>query len=158
MKTILAVAGSLLALATVHCSSTAGTGKAAGNPSLGLSPSDFCQQICTRVSGCDTSHDVDTCAQSCDNDLASSYPKLRGDLVANVEACWSKKDCKTVLLSASALDSCADEAEESLAPTSAGTSFCDGLDTSWKKCGESLDKSRCLHLAKRYNDDANIEA
>jgi hypothetical protein len=150
--TVLAFAASILAVA---CSSTVTQGSGnAGGSSLALSPSDFCRNICTRVNACDNARDVDTCAQECTNSLASIYPKLRSDLVSGVETCWQKKDCKNVLLSSSALDSCADEADESLAPTSAGTAFCDGLDGAWTKCGESLDKSKCLHLAKQYNDDA----
>src|SRR5262252_2231497 len=152
--TLIAFAASLFAMA---CSSTVtngggGSGNASG--SLAVSPSEFCHDICSRVNQCDNARDVDTCTQQCSNDLASAYPKLRGDLVSNVEVCWQKKDCRTVLDSPSAFASCADEADESLAPTSAGTAFCDGLDRAWTKCGESLDKSKCLHLAKEYNDDA----
>jgi hypothetical protein len=159
MKTILLALTATFSLASVHCagSSTAangtGGGSGEGATTLTTSPSDFCHAVCTRVNACDSTADVDTCANECENGFASVYPKLRGDIVANVEHCWQEKDCKTVLSSTSAFASCIDEAEASVAPTSTGTAFCDGLDASWKKCGESLDRAKCLGLVKEYNDD-----
>jgi hypothetical protein len=157
MKTALTTFTAVLSLAAVHCSSsnsgTSGSG-GTGSASLATSPADFCHAACTRVNACDSTSDVDTCAGKCSNDLASVFPKLRDDFVSNVEHCWQQKDCRNVLDSSSAFSSCVDEAEESIAPTQAGTSFCDGLDKSWKKCSLSLDRSKCLGLVKEYNDTA----
>jgi hypothetical protein len=161
MKTALSVFTAVLGVATLHCLST-GSGQGSSRSSAGSSTlttaADFCHQSCARVGTCDTTKDVDTCSSECSNNLASVFPKLRGDFVDNVEQCWQQEDCRTVLESSSAFSSCVDEAEASLAPSTSGTSFCDGLDASWKKCGTALDRAKCLGLVKQYDDDALGEA
>ncbi len=160
MKTTLhAIVASVLSLAALHCTaSTTGTGGgssgSSGDTTTAASALEFCNSVCTRVNTCDQSEDVDTCSNQCSNAFASIYPKLRGDFVANVQKCWDRKDCKHVLGSTTVFSSCVAEAVESIAPSAAGTSLCDDIDTSLKKCSSSLDRANCLSIVKRYNDTA----
>jgi hypothetical protein len=165
-RSSLTIASALLALASLNCSGTSNGGAAGSNAnangrsasSSSASSAEFCESYCTRANTCDTTRDVDTCTNRCENDFASLFPKLRADLLSGVETCWQRNDCKRVLESSSALGSCVDEAQESLAPTAAGTAFCEDLDVSWKKCGIALERSKCLRLAKQYNDEALTDA
>ncbi|HEY0709574.1 MAG TPA: hypothetical protein VGG33_22375 [Polyangia bacterium] len=122
--------------------------------------SQFCTSLCTRQNSCDSTRDVQTCTNQCKNNLAVSFPKLRGEVVNMVSTCTTQKDCKTILLAADVvLDTCSREAAASLAPTATATSFCDAVIAAQNKCTmTAVDRAACLELAKRANDPALEEA
>src|SRR5262245_4802929 len=88
-----------LSLAFVHgCSSSSSSDGGGGGIGAGggASPADFCKKSCARAQACDSSIDMQTCQDECGNSAAVLVPKLRADVVASIEACVDKKDCRTV--------------------------------------------------------------
>lgn len=117
----------------------------------------FCGSLCGRQETCDTSLDVQTCKNSCTNNFAAVFPKLRQDVVSLIVECFDAKDCRTVL-EGNVVGTCAEEAVASVAPSGEATAFCDGLAAAKKKCGSTTTKAACLDQAKLYSDEAIVEA
>ena len=123
----------------------------------GASLSDFCSGYCGKLTTCDNTRDAQTCAASCNNQLAAIFPKLRSDVVVSVESCIESQDCKTSLDS-DTIATCATQAEASVAPSDAATQFCNAWVGASTKCGAAIDKAMCLNVAKLFNDDALMQA
>jgi len=113
----------------------------------------FCSGYCKRIGGCDNTRDVQTCENTCKNQNAAVFPKLRSDVVSKISTCIDALDCKTVLGS-DVVSSCSAEAVAQVAPSEVGKRFCDDLGATDTKCERSLDKAKCLDRAKLYNDKA----
>ena len=140
------------------CSSSGGSG--GGNPNGNVAPggggttiASFCSAACSKVEQCDSTADTSTCTASCQNSYAVIGPKLRPEFVAGMSNCFTNKDCATVL-SGDADAACADEAAAALAPSAAGTAFCDALQSAANQCGGSSDKASCLAAVKQFSDPA----
>jgi len=148
---------SLLAGLGVACSvqtNGAGPGSASAADTKG-----FCDAYCGRVTECDSSKDLDTCRNNCTSGLASTLPKMRGDVTQQIQSCIDAKDCKAIL-AGNVTSTCVDEASESVAPSDAAKKFCDDYAAAKKKCGVTVDKADCLGDTKLYNDGTigNAEA
>jgi hypothetical protein len=158
---LLSVLSLVVALPIGGCSNPTGEGagksQAPGSAGSGTSISSYCFAVCGKSTDCDSSVDIGTCANKCENDNAAAGPKLRGDYLSRLESCVKGKDCATVL-ARTAQSTCADEVVASLSPSSVGTAFCDAYASAATKCGGNLDKATCLDAAKSYNDAALNEA
>lgn len=117
----------------------------------------FCGALCARRAECDTSLDVQTCRNACTNASAASFPRLRGEVVDLVVACFETRDCKAVLGEELTGD-CAKEAAASVGPTAAATQACETLAAARAKCGRPGTKAACLEQAKLYADATLAEA
>ncbi len=147
-----AAAASLAVACTVQPNDSSSTSAAAAADTKG-----FCTSYCTRVNECDNGKDLDTCRNNCETGLASTLPKLRGDVMSQVDSCIDAKDCKAIL-AGNVTSKCVDEASESIAPSDAAKKFCDDYAAAKKKCGVTVDKAKCLGDSKVYNDAAIASA
>ncbi len=141
-----AATASLAVACTVQPNDSTTTSAAAAADTKG-----FCTAYCTRVNECDNGKDLDTCRNNCETGLASSLPKLRGDVTSQIQSCIDAKDCKAVL-AGNVTSKCVDEASESIAPSDAAKKFCDDYAAAKQKCGVTVDKAKCLGDSKVYND------
>ncbi|MBX3190674.1 MAG: hypothetical protein KF819_26980 [Labilithrix sp.] len=161
----LALSFSLLACATsdrVVIGSRPGTeGDTSAIEPAGQSAASFCSAMCTRVKSCDKTLDQQTCENTCTNQNAAVFPRLRGDVVDLIVACFDAKDCKTVL-GGGVVGECASDALASVAPSAAASAFCDDLANKKKRCTTSstalTSKADCLNSSKLYDDDAIAQA
>jgi len=151
---LLLVVGAIFLLG-VGCSS--GDGETAPGGGVRPNMTAYCAALCDQLNECDNSEDASICANGCENETAAVAPKLRADWIAKQQACVLAKDCASVI-SGDAYSSCADEVNAGLAPSAAGTSFCDAWEAAATRCSEQLDKANCLDASKQYNDAALREA
>jgi len=133
------------------------TGAQEGDTSSSSDPLVFCNGYCKKLVGCDNARDEQTCQNTCKNQNAAIFPKLRVDVLSKVSSCIDQRDCKTVL-SSDVIAKCSDEAVASVAPTETAKKFCDQLAATQTKCGGSAEKTQCLNRAKLYNDKALTDA
>ena len=152
---LLSLASLSLAACSGGASTTSSSSSAAATSASSLS--DFCGSLSERLNACDSTSSVQTVTNKCENDFAAIYPKLRADWVSSVEACMPQQDCASVLKD-TAFGDCFEEASASLAPTSAGSAFCDAYADADLACDKKLDKASCLSAAKQYNDATLREA
>jgi hypothetical protein len=146
-----------VSIATAACGSSSSNGgdtSGNGTPSSGASSlSDYCGTVCAKANTCDHTQDVQTCENTCTNNNAAGFPKMRADVVSKIESCANSSDCQAVI-AGTALTECKGEALASFAPTGAETSFCDSYWSAASKCSVTIDKGACLEDHKIYNDAA----
>jgi hypothetical protein len=160
--TVFVIAGLAFALVVACGGSSTGSGTldggaggagGEGGSGAGVSLTTFCGSLCSQITSCDKTKDVQICTGGCENDNAAGYPKLRANVVDSVLTCFSAADCATVLRGA-ALSTCVDVATAAIAPSEAGVAFCRAWATTSTNCGRRLDEAQCLALVKQYNDDS----
>lgn len=118
---------------------------------------DYCEIACAKQKSCDQRSDDQTCRNSCTNELAALGPKLRIEYLDGTSSCINDADCASVL-DGSAPQKCSRQAVASLAPSAAGTAFCDGYAAALMDCRAELDKAACFELVKTFNDAALSDA
>ncbi|HVH46240.1 MAG TPA: hypothetical protein VM925_28055 [Labilithrix sp.] len=141
------------------CSSSSAEKGATGSSSAAAAASGdaFCETYCQKINSCDSSSDVQTCTATCSDTLDSTIDKLRSDVLAGVQACWDKSDCRQVLGGERLID-CVDETAVSTTPSAAAKSFCDALAAGLDKCDAGIDRADCLETSKVYSDEALEQA
>ncbi len=147
-----ALVASILVGCAVSTSPTPDTGAGSG-PGTGDTLDGFCGNYCQKLSTCDHTRDLQTCTNSCNNEFAAVFPKIRGDVVTMMENCTDSNDCATALGSGD-IGQCATQAEASIAPTESAKAFCGAYVAAQGKCGTTEDMATCLNSAKLFNDDA----
>jgi hypothetical protein len=142
------------AAAAAACSSSA---ESSGSQKNAVTNSGLCESYCTKLNTCDESADKQTCTNKCKNANAAALPKLRTEIVGDIEACIGAKDCSKVL-KGDVINTCASEAVAEVAPSAAATAYCDSLQKTATKCDLTFSRASCLSAAKLYNDETIAEA
>ncbi len=153
----LAACASLMAAAACSSGVNGSSGGGDGPAGVAASPQQFCASLCNRMNGCDMSVDLETCTNQCMDETSTMVAKFRSDVVGQIETCFAKEDCATVLATGG-ISKCIDEAVASVAPTAEGMKFCDDWSNEAQTCGGSIDSGKCLDLAKVYTDSSLADA
>ncbi len=114
---------------------------------------DACARICARHVTCDNSVDADTCKARCENTNALFLSKVNPEFEREFVTCIDGVACRE-LDAGTAVGECTAQARARLAPSSAGTKFCDDYAKAASHCGGSVDKAQCYLEVKVYSDDA----
>lgn len=114
---------------------------------------DACARLCARYVTCDGSVDADTCQARCENENAVFLSKVNADFERELVACIDGVACRE-LDAGTAVGECTARARARLAPSSAGTKFCDDYAKAASRCGGSVDEAQCYLTVKVYSDDA----
>ena len=119
----------------------------------------YCNAVCERIVECDNTRDHAGCVRGCEKESAAAAPKLREGYVPALQSCVVAKDCFTIL-SAGAVDACADEINRTLPQSQRAVELCDVWEATTARCGGSVsfDKGLCLVTTKQYEDSALLEA
>lgn len=134
-----------------------GTGGVGGAVPTPTSVQDLCQLFCGRLATCDTARDQQTCIFTCRDSNSALFPNLRPELVAGIASCIQQDDCATIDRD-TALGACLTQAAATVAPSSAGTSFCSALQTADAQCGVTMNQTDCLNSIKIYSDATVAQA
>jgi hypothetical protein len=121
------------------------------NATQAANGASFCDTVCKRNAACDNGIDAQTCTSRCENS-ASTFTKLRSEIVDGIAACYEGSDCRSILTS-DRMSACVSEAAVSAAPNAASKSFCAALASSMAKCDDPIDYAKCLGLVKIYSDE-----
>ncbi len=118
--------------------------------------SSFCDNYCTRYASCKKDSDTQTCSYGCQDRSAATIPKLRGDLISNVQSCINNQDCATVLAGNGtvAYANCYAQNLATISASQAATDFCSAQDRAFAHCGRNTQGGQaiCLNEAKPFND------
>lgn len=113
----------------------------------------FCSAYCGRHAECDSSVDLQTCETECEDATATSFKRLRSDVIEPTRECFVASDCKSIL-SGNRLAECIEESAVSVSPSAAAKSFCNAFASAADRCDASVDRAKCLRLAAIYGDEA----
>lgn len=150
--TISAVLFVALAAPLAACSSSVGTAASSSSSVSAADTASFCSSYCGRHAECDSSVDVQTCETECEDATATSFKRLRADVIEPTRTCFVESDCKSIL-SGKRLSECIEEAAVSVSPSAAAKSFCDAFASAAGRCDASVDRAKCLRLASIYSDE-----
>ncbi len=135
--------------ALAACNSPGGGG---GGSPYTESVNEYCKSYCGKVSECDGMAVELTCTANCQNGAAATLPKMRADILTQIETCVKAKKCSDVL-HGPVQAACAGEVVASASASTAATDYCSALDKALNHCGMTGgDKSDCLNNAKLFND------
>ena len=111
-----------------------------------------CDKLCQKVNQCDSTRDVDTCSNLCQNELASIGPKLSAAYLAAVDQCVQDATCGELVIAA-VTDACDTEARSKIAATSAAERLCESAKSAAEECSRlALPDAACINGVKVFAD------